>query len=97
MGSTVNKVTKSRPNRYDKILSSETKKEFKECVEDFKRAVVNCANTQERKNIMRVHMEDLMDLGLEAQQAMDWSLKSEIDTRIYSMQQRTASKARGLY
>ena len=91
------KVPKVSDNRYDKIASNEIKLEFEEVVVDFKAAVKGCANTAERKTIMRMHMEDLMDLGLEAQQAQDWSLKFEIDARISSMQQRTARRSRGLY
>ena len=67
--------------------------EFNELKSEYKAARKNCTTVHERTTVMEAYQADLMDIAAEAQMINDWTLLTQLNSIITSIDRRTAKKA----
>ena len=83
-----------KQNNYLSIFESEVGKEFDEAKENYKAAKSNCKTMAEKKMLMKVFADDLVDIAIEARINGEFELNSEINTYIQALNRRTFSGRR---
>ena len=84
----------SKQNNYLSIFDSEVGKEFDEAKANYKAAKKNCKTMAEKKMLMKVFADDLVDIAIEARINGEFELNSEINTYIQALNRRTFSGRR---
>ena len=80
-------------NRYDALKDNPLHVEFDELKAEYKAARKNCTTVHERTTVMEAYQSDLMDIAAEAQMLNDWTLLTQLNSIITSIDRRTAKKA----
>ena len=80
-------------NRYDALKDNPLNVEFNELKDEYKAARKNCKTVHERTTVMEAYQSDLMDIAAEAQMLNDWTLLTQLNSIITSIDRRTAKKA----
>ena len=80
-------------NRYEALKNNPLQVEFEELKSEYKAARKNCMTVHERTTVMEVYQSDLMDIAAEAQMLNDWTLLTQLNSIIQSIDRRTARKA----
>ena len=93
-----NPVTKPVDNALlNRAEASETSLEYDEKKLEYKEAMKYASSEADRKTLMRMHREDLIDIAVDAEENKEWMLKAAIDRRIDSLDKRTYTARRGKY
>ena len=80
-------------NRYDALRNNPLQVEFNELKDEYKAARKNCMTVHERTTVMEAYQSDLMDIAAEAQMINDWTLLTQLNSIITSIDRRTAKRA----
>mgnify|MGYP003152757903 CR=1 FL=1 len=80
-------------NRYEALKNNPLQVEFDELKGEYKAARKNCMTVHERTTVMEAYQSDLMDIAAEAQMLNDWTLLTQLNSIIQSIDRRTARKA----
>ena len=88
-----NDAVKETESRYDALKNNPLQVEFNELKAEYKAARKNCTNLHERTTVMEACQSDLMDIAAEAQMLNDWTLLTQLNSIITSIDRRTARKA----
>ena len=83
-----------KQNNYLSIFERAVGKEFDEAKENYKAAKSNCKTMAEKKMLMKVFADDLVDIAIEARINGEFELNSEINTYIQALNRRTFSGRR---
>ena len=86
-------AVKETENRYDALRDNPLQVEFNELKSEYKAARKNCKTIHERTSLMEAYQADLMDIAAEAQMINDWTLLTQLNSIITSIDRRTAKKA----
>ena len=86
-------AVKETENRYDALRDNPLQVEFNELKSEYKAARKNCKTVHERSTVMEAYQADLMDIAAEAQMINDWTLLTQLNSIITSIDRRTAKKA----
>tara|TARA_Y100000310_G_scaffold283619_1_gene305732 strand:+ start:376 stop:696 length:321 start_codon:yes stop_codon:yes gene_type:complete len=79
-------------NRYTASLDDPLHIEYEEVKAEYKEAKRGVKTIAERKKVMTMFQEDLIDLAVEASVQQDWVLYSNITKEISSLQTRLATR-----
>jgi len=82
-------------NPYVGALNSDLREEYKEKKEQYKAARINCKTVAERKVMMRLYQDDLIDLATEARILNDWDMNTAINQEIDALTRRLSTGRRG--
>ena len=89
----VDDAVKETESRYDALKDNPLQVEFNELKSEYKAARKNCKTVHERTTVMEAYQADLMDIAAEAQMLNDWTLLTQLNSIITSIDRRTAKKA----
>ena len=89
------KETKVVGNPYVGALNTDLRDEYKEKKEQYKSARSNCKTVAERKVIMRMYQDDLIDLATESRILNDWDMNTAINQEIDALSRRLSTGRRG--
>ena len=87
------KVVVSNP--YVGALNTDLRDEYKEKKEQYKAARSKCKSVAERKVIMRMYQDDLIDLATEARILADWDMSTALNQEIDALSRRLSTGRRG--
>ena len=82
-------------NPYEGALNSDLREEYKEKKEQYKAARVRCKTVAERKVMMRLYQDDLIDLATESRIINDWDMNTAINQEIDALTRRLSTGRRG--
>ena len=89
------KPTKVVGNPYDGALNTALRLEYEEKKAQYKAARNNAKTVAERKVIMKLYQDDLIDLCVESRILADWDLNSALNQEINSITRRVSTGSRG--
>ena len=70
------------------ILANETKKEYEETKAKYKAARRTCKTNDERKTLMRLYMDDLVELAIQSRIAGDMDFNANLNQEIRGLRRR---------
>ena len=70
------------------ILANETKKEYEEMKAKYKAARRTCKTNDERKTLMRMYMDDLVELAVQSRIAGDMDFNANLNQEIRGLRRR---------
>tara|TARA_Y100000310_G_C20118823_1_gene550520 strand:- start:185 stop:493 length:309 start_codon:yes stop_codon:yes gene_type:complete len=79
-------------SRYDAMLDSPLLKEYEGTKAEYKASMRNCVTIADRKKLMTVYQEDLIDIAVDARIDTDWILYTQINSEINSLEKRLARR-----
>ena len=82
-------------NPYDGALTTALREEYEEKKVQYKAARNNCKTVAERKVIMKLYQDDLIDLAVESRILQDWDLNTALNQEINAITRRVSSGNRG--
>ena len=82
-------------NPYDGALNTAIRKEYEEKKEQYKAARSKAKTVAERKVIMKLYQDDLIDLAVESRILADWDLNTALNQEINSITRRVSTGSRG--
>ena len=82
-------------NPYDGALNTALRLEYEEKKVQYKAARNNAKTVAERKVIMKLYQDDLIDLCVESRILADWDLNSALNQEINSITRRVSTGSRG--
>ena len=82
-------------NPYDGALSTELRAEYDEKKAQYKAARNNCKTVAERKIVMKLYQDDLIDMCVESRILQDWDLNSALNQEINAITRRVSTGSRG--
>ena len=82
-------------NPYDGALNTALRLEYEEKKAQYKAARNNAKTVAERKVIMKLYQDDLIDLCVESRILTDWDLNSALNQEINSITRRVSTGSRG--
>ena len=82
-------------NPYDGALNTDLREEHAEKKEQYKAARNKCKTVAERKVIMRMYQDDLIDLATEARILADWDMSTALNQEIDALSRRLSTGRRG--
>ena len=82
-------------NPYVGALNTDLREEYDEKKKLYKAARSNCKTVAERKVIMRMYQDDLIDLCVESRILTDWDLNSALNQEINAITRRVSTGQRG--
>ena len=88
-------VVEPAKNPYDGALNTDLREEHAEKKEQYKAARNNCKTVSERKVIMRMYQDDLIDLATEARILQDWDMSTALNQEIDAITRRVSTGRRG--
>ena len=92
---TTNEVVEEVVSQYDEtVLASDTKKEYEETKAEYKSAKKMAKTVAERKTIMRMYQDSLIDLATESRVLQDWEMNSQINQEIEALNRRLSTGRR---
>ena len=86
-------AVKETESRYDALKDNPLQVEFNELKSEYKAARKNCTTVHERTTVMEAYQADLMDIAAEAQMLNDWTLLTQLNAIITSIDRRTARRS----
>ena len=89
------KETKVVGNQYEGALNTDLREEYDEKKKLYKAARMNCKTVAERKVIMRMYQDDLIDLATEARILADWDMSTALNQEIDALSRRLSTGRRG--
>ena len=89
------KETKVVGNPYDGALTTALREEYEEKKSMYKAARNNCKTVAERKIIMKLYQDDLIDMCVESRILQDWDLNSALNQEINAITRRVSTGSRG--
>ena len=93
--SKVPEVKEPVSNPYDGALTTALRAEYEEKKAQYKAARSNAKTVAERKVIMKLYQDDLIDLAVESRILADWDLNSALNQEINSITRRVSTGSRG--
>ena len=81
-------------NQFNHALSNELKEEYDETKAEYKAAKRNAKTVAERKTIMRMYQDSLIDFATESRVLQDWEMNSEINQEIDALNRRLSTGRR---
>ena len=88
-------VEETAKNPYDGALNTDLREEHAEKKEQYKAARSKCKTVAERKVIMRMYQDDLIDLATEARILQDWDMSTALNQEIDAITRRVSTGRRG--
>ena len=88
-------VEKTVGNPYDGALNTALRLEYEEKKAQYKAARNNAKTVAERKVIMRMYQDDLIDLATEARILADWDMSTALNQEIDALSRRLSTGRRG--
>ena len=88
-------VEKTVGNPYDGALNTALRLEYEEKKAQYKAARNNAKTVAERKVIMKLYQDDLIDLCVESRILADWDLNSALNQEINAITRRVSTGSRG--
>ena len=88
-------VKKTEANPYDGALNTALRLEYEEKKAQYKSARNNAKTVAEKKIIMKLYQDDLIDLCVESRILADWDLNSALNQEINSITRRVSTGNRG--
>ena len=86
---TTNDVVEEVVSQYDDaVLASETKKEYDELKAEYKATRRKCASREERKTLMRLYVDDLIEIAVQARIAGDVDFNANLNQEIKALNRR---------
>ena len=82
-------------NPYTGALNTALREEYEEKKAHYKAARNNCKTVAERKVIMKIYQDDLIDLCVESRILSDWDLNSALNQEINAITRRVSTGQRG--
>jgi len=82
-------------NPYTGALNTALREEYEEKKAHYKAARNNCKTVAERKVIMRMYQDDLIDLATEARILADWDMSTALNQEIDALSRRLSTGRRG--
>ena len=82
-------------NPYDGALNTAIRAEYEEKKAQYKAARSNAKTVAERKVIMRMYQDDLIDLATEARILQDWDMSTALNQEIDAITRRVSTGRRG--
>ena len=82
------------PNQFNQALSNDLKDEYKETKAEYKAAKRMAKTVAERKTIMRMYQDSLIDLATESRVLQDWEMNSQINQEIEALNRRLSTGRR---
>ena len=82
-------------NQYEGALNTDLREEYDEKKALYKAARSNCKTVAERKVIMRMYQDDLIDLATEARILADWDMSTALNQEIDALSRRLSTGRRG--
>ena len=82
-------------NPYDGALNTAIRAEYEEKKAQYKAARSNAKTVAERKVIMKLYQDDLIDLAVETRILQDWDLNTALNQEINSITRRVSTGSRG--
>ena len=82
-------------NPYDGALNTDLREEYAEKKKQYKAARCNAKTVAERKVIMKLYQDDLIDMAVEARILSDWDLNSALNQEINAITRRVSTGSRG--
>ena len=89
------KETKVVGNPYDGALNTAIRAEYEEKKAQYKAARSNAKTVAERKVIMKLYQDDLIDLAVETRILQDWDLNTALNQEINSITRSVSTGSRG--
>ena len=87
--------TKVVGNQYEGALNTDLREEYDEKKKQYKAARMHCKTVAERKVIMRMYQDDLIDLATEARILADWDMSTALNQEIDALSRRLSTGRRG--
>ena len=88
-------VEKTAANQYEGALNTDLREEYDEKKKLYKSARSNCKTVAERKVIMRMYQDDLIDIATEARILADWDMSTALNQEIDALSRRLSTGRRG--
>ena len=89
------KETVTVGNPYDGALNTDLREEYDEKKKMYKAARITCKTVAERKVIMRMYQDDLIDLAIESTIQQDWDMNMALNQEINGITRRVSTGRRG--
>ena len=92
------KAKKGKPTGvYLSLIDTELAAEYEDKTDEYKASIVGCKSTSQRKAVMKMYLEDCIDILVEARINEEWELYSKVNKKISSLEKRTFSGGRNKY
>ena len=88
-------VVEPTKNPYDDALNTDLREEYAEKKRHYKASRSNAKTVAERKVIMKLYQDDLIDMSVESRILSDWDLNSALNQEINSITRRVSTGSRG--
>ena len=72
----------------DAVLNSETKQEYDELKAEYKATRRSCKSREERKTLMRLYVDDLIEIAVQARIAGDVDFNANLNQEIKALNRR---------
>ena len=82
------------PNQFNQALTNDLKEEYDETKAEYKAAKRSAKTVAERKTIMRMYQDSLIDLATESRVLQDWEMNSQINQEIEALNRRLSTGRR---
>tara|TARA_Y100000310_G_scaffold283953_1_gene306298 strand:+ start:72 stop:377 length:306 start_codon:yes stop_codon:yes gene_type:complete len=83
-----------KPNQFQAALANELKEEYDECKAEYKAAKKMAKTVAERRTIMRMYQDSLIDFATESRILQDWEFNSAINQEIDALNRRLSTGRR---
>ena len=90
----VNVVEVKPVNQFNQALSNDLKDEYDETKDEYKAAKRNCKTVAERRTVMRMYQDSLIDFATESRILQDWEMNSQINQEIDALNRRLSTGRR---
>ena len=95
MSEEAKKVVEPTKNPYDDALNTDLREEYAEKKRHYKASRSNAKTVAERKVIMKLYQDDLIDMAVESRILSDWDLNSALNQEINSITRMVSTGSRG--
>ena len=82
------------PNQFNQALTNDLKEEYDETKAEYKAAKRSAKTVAERKTIMRMYQDSLIDFATESRVLQDWEMNSQINQEIEALNRRLSTGRR---
>ena len=82
------------PNQFSQALTNDLKEEYNECKSEYKAAKKNAKTVAERRTVMRLYQDSLIDFATESRILQDWEMNSQINQEIDALNRRLSTGRR---
>ena len=88
------KVPEVKDNQFNQALTNDLKEEYEETKAEYKAAKRSAKTVAERKTIMRMYQDSLIDFATESRVLQDWEMNSQINQEIEALNRRLSTGRR---